>query len=488
MRSLVFRRRAHTLAALAGILLPHGALSAAPPDTPAIPGSAAKADADRPNGTVPGMPARIVIAKDDPGLATSIATDANGFVTHQTRKLTLWWTPADRAATYVIYRGLAPGKEAPVPIARNVTACHYTDAGLKDGTTYFYRVAGRNAAGEGPRSPEASAATKSAPRVISVQAEPQFLENRIKTSAWLHATAESQDSKLSYRWKILGAPPGAVDLGQSTPRSESPGDDRSLVRFKHPGVYRFQVTVTDSEGLAGSAPLTVTVASQPTSVTITPPSSVLLLGGAKRFTATVKDQFGAVVVPQPAVRWSMPPGDAAIDPSTGIATVSRIRPGPPQYDTIVTASIASGQASGKAAVTIRDVAPALVKPASITLCPEAEMPTPKPVLSTPEAARAWERLRAATVRLSVLASHPGGDMTIHYAWSLAKAPEGANQNLTPFSPVVTYWFTKDGEYTFRVTITDDNGQSVVSTVNATVRDGALVSRDATGASVRGRRS
>jgi hypothetical protein len=286
----------------------------------------------------------------------------------------------------------------------------------------------------------------------------------------------------------LGTPPAGVELDRSGARPQNPGLGREFVRFTRSGVYRFLVTATDSEGLAGSAPLTVTVTSQPASVAILPSASVLPLGGKRRFTATVKDQFGAAIVPQPAVRWSMPPGDAAIDPATGVATVSHIRPGPPKYDTFITAGIASGPASGKAVVTIRDVAPALMKPASITLCPEAEMPTPKPVLSTPETARAWERLRAATVRLSVLASHPGGDLTMHYAWALAKAPEGANQNLAPYARTVTYWFTKDGEYTFRVTITDDNGQSIVSTVNATVRDGILAPRGAAGANVGGRRS
>src|SRR5262249_34571585 len=55
------------------------------------------------------------------------------------------------------YRSTSPGGEVGPPIAAGVTTTSYTDTGLTNGTTYYYKVTAVNKAGESGFSNEASA-------------------------------------------------------------------------------------------------------------------------------------------------------------------------------------------------------------------------------------------------------------------------------------------------------------------------------------------
>jgi fibronectin type 3 domain-containing protein len=57
--------------------------------------------------------------------------------------------------SYAIYRGVTPGAET--LLDSGLTGNAYTDAGLVNGTTYYYKVEGLNAGGTGPLSAEISA-------------------------------------------------------------------------------------------------------------------------------------------------------------------------------------------------------------------------------------------------------------------------------------------------------------------------------------------
>lgn len=71
--------------------------------------------------------------------------------------VTLSWTTSSGAASYNIYRGTSAGKESATPIKTGVTTPSYADTGVKNGTTYFYKVAAGNASGASALSSEASA-------------------------------------------------------------------------------------------------------------------------------------------------------------------------------------------------------------------------------------------------------------------------------------------------------------------------------------------
>jgi fibronectin type 3 domain-containing protein len=69
----------------------------------------------------------------------------------------LFWPASVGAATYNVYRGTSPGGESATPIATGLTTTSFTDGGLTNGTTYYYRVSAVNSLGEGGKSPEALA-------------------------------------------------------------------------------------------------------------------------------------------------------------------------------------------------------------------------------------------------------------------------------------------------------------------------------------------
>jgi hypothetical protein len=76
------------------------------------------------------------------------------------RQVRLTWTASSGAVSYNVYRGPAPGAERTTPIATGVTGTSYTNTGLTNGATYYYKVAAVNAAGTSPLSNEASAKPK----------------------------------------------------------------------------------------------------------------------------------------------------------------------------------------------------------------------------------------------------------------------------------------------------------------------------------------
>lgn len=399
---------------------------------------------------------------------------AHGFVTHQARKLTLWWPHVPGATSYSVYRGMLAHQEEAAPVVTNLAGTTYTDSALKDGTTYFYQVTASNAVGESPRSVEASGETKAPPKVSATFAEPcpWIGDSIIRTSAWLRVDASSEDSALAYVWKSSGtAAPKAIINGKS--RIESPWVNETEADFSRAGVYEFTVTVTDSDDLSSEASLKVPVHPVVTSITVMPQSVDLHFTQSTKFTAKASDQFGKPITPPLKLVWSARDDSVNLDPETGAVTAPRSRPGPP-YEVSVTATDPATKISGGASLTIRDRGPWLVKPATIMQCPPNDPPLTTQTDIAPDALKELARARAQTVRLSARAKHDSGDSALYYRWAIVKAPEGANQNLAADDATALYWLTKDGDYTFGVTVTDQNGQSVSSTVGAVVRNGILV--------------
>jgi fibronectin type 3 domain-containing protein len=72
-----------------------------------------------------------------------------------------WSAPTSNGGSaitgYNVYRGTSPGGEATTPVTTGVTGTSFTDTGLANGTTYYYKVAAVNSAGTSPPSNEASA-------------------------------------------------------------------------------------------------------------------------------------------------------------------------------------------------------------------------------------------------------------------------------------------------------------------------------------------
>jgi uncharacterized protein (DUF1800 family)/fibronectin type 3 domain-containing protein len=69
----------------------------------------------------------------------------------------LSWHAAAGATSYNVFRGTAAGAEGSTPVMTGIGATQFTNTGLTNGTTYFFKVVAVNSAGPGPVSNEASA-------------------------------------------------------------------------------------------------------------------------------------------------------------------------------------------------------------------------------------------------------------------------------------------------------------------------------------------
>jgi glucan endo-1,3-alpha-glucosidase len=78
------------------------------------------------------------------------ATAGNG-------QVLLSWSPSSGATSYSVYRSTAANGEGMAALAAGLTTASFTDTGLANGTTYFYRVAAVNSSGVSTQSAEASA-------------------------------------------------------------------------------------------------------------------------------------------------------------------------------------------------------------------------------------------------------------------------------------------------------------------------------------------
>jgi len=78
-------------------------------------------------------------------------------------QVTLAWTGSSGATSYNVYRGPRAGSEHATPIATGITTTSYTNTGLTNGKTYYFKVAVVDAAGTSALSNEASATPGTGP-------------------------------------------------------------------------------------------------------------------------------------------------------------------------------------------------------------------------------------------------------------------------------------------------------------------------------------
>ena len=69
----------------------------------------------------------------------------------------LSWTASAGATSYNVYRGTVAGVESATPVATGITTTSFTNAGLTNGTEYFFKVAAVDAGGTSALSNEVSA-------------------------------------------------------------------------------------------------------------------------------------------------------------------------------------------------------------------------------------------------------------------------------------------------------------------------------------------
>ena len=123
----------------------------------------------------------------------------------------LTWTASAGATSYSIYRGTAPGAEGATAIG-TATSNSFTDTGLTNGTTYYYKVTASNSAGTSASSNEAHATPTAGSGTLLSQGHPATASSLEGAG---YPASNAVDGNLSTRWSSAFSDPQwlEVDLG-----------------------------------------------------------------------------------------------------------------------------------------------------------------------------------------------------------------------------------------------------------------------------------
>jgi O-glycosyl hydrolase len=176
------------------------------------------------------------------------------------------------------------------------------------------------------QAPAASAAAGATPTPVT----------GTNTSLSAMGADDGGEPNLKYTWAATGMPPAPVAFSiNATNAAKS-----TVATFSKAGIYNFQVTITDTDGLAVTSSVAVTVNQTPTTITVTPDGMTLSGGSSQQYAASAADQFGQSIA-SPSFSWSATGGTIA----SGLYTAGQIG-----GNFSVTA--ASGAANGSASLSI----------------------------------------------------------------------------------------------------------------------------------------
>ena len=255
--------------------------------------------------------------------------------------------------------------------------------------------------------------TNSAP-VITAAASVQGGTTTVTgTSANLSVSAsdDAGSSNLTYTWSLTGTVPAPVLYSVNGTTSAA----STTANFSQAGTYNFLVTVKDFGGLTTTSSVTVTVTQTLSTIVVLPASSTVSTNGTLQFSATGYDQFGAALLSQPTLTWSVG-GNGGQVSSSGLYTASSSAGN-------YTIKAASGQINGSSPVTV------------VAITAGA---TPNPVNGT-------------TTTLTAVPTVGSG---LTYIWSAITVPIGVPSptfsNATATTTGVTFYAA--GTYVFQVAI------------------------------------
>jgi hypothetical protein len=126
------------------------------------------------------------------------------------------------------------------------------------------------------------------------------------------------EQNLTYTWSTSGTPPAPVSFSANGTNASK----NVTATFITAGIYNFQVTITNNEGLSAVSDVSVPVNQTATSVAVTPASGNVPVNTTTQFSATVLDQFGIPMANQPSFNWSVSSGSGTIS-SSGLFAAAR---------------------------------------------------------------------------------------------------------------------------------------------------------------------
>jgi hypothetical protein len=272
---------------------------------------------------------------------------------------------------------------------------------------------------------------------VTVAAAPTAtLDSSTHTTATLNVLgADSEgESALTYTWTTLGTPPADVTFSDNSTNTAK----STTATFMAAGVYQFQVTITDENGLSTTADVTLAVAQTFSGIWIATADPTPAPLNTQQFSAVAYDQFGNALTSQPDFTWAVSGTGYRI--SGGGVLEAGTTPG--SYS--VTAS-SGGITSNVVAYS-----------QSISLAASASA-----VLDS----------TSTYASLQALGTDALGGSDLTYTWTVTSGNAAsvtfvdngdisASNNFAEFSAA--------GTYAFLVTIADPSGDTITSSVNETV--------------------
>lgn len=153
------------------------------------------------------------------------------------------------------------------------------------------------------------------------------------------------EGALTYDWTSTG-PQTVAFSADDTNAAKS-----TVATFQKAGVYTFQVTVRDAEGLTATSSVNVNVAQVMKSIVVSPATVTLRTKAKQRFTASAKDQFGDALQKQPVITFSLGAGSVGTIGRLGMYTA------PASGKGSATVRARSGSFIGKARVVVSNAQP-----------------------------------------------------------------------------------------------------------------------------------
>ena len=222
--------------------------------------------------------------------------------------VTLTWTASTGATSYNVYRGTTAGGEGATPIVTGLASPTYSDSGLFNGTTYYYKVAAVNSTGTSGMSSEASATPQSpipaAPTGLTATAG-----NASVTLSWTASTgATSYDV---YRGTTTGnESPTAIATGLTAASYTDATATNGTTYF-------YKVAAVDA---TGNSPLSNEASATPQAPITTAPTGLTATSGNASVTLSWTAPTGAVSYA--VYRGTTAGGESTTPIASNIATTS----------------------------------------------------------------------------------------------------------------------------------------------------------------------
>jgi fibronectin type 3 domain-containing protein len=236
-----------------------------------------------------------------------------------------WSPPASNGGTaitgYDVYRGTSAGGESATPVASNVSGTSFTDTGLTNGTTYYYKVAAVNSAGVSAQSGETSATPE------------QVQANAPSAPQSLTATAGSGSVRLS--WTAPASNGGSPITGYNVYRGTSAGGESATplatnvttTSFTDPTVsngtkYYYTVAAVNA---VGTSPQSAEASATPQATAPSTPTALVASGGNGRVTlswAVPASDGGSPITGYNVYRGTSAGGESATPVATNVPSNS----------------------------------------------------------------------------------------------------------------------------------------------------------------------